>query len=116
MKKEYLDYLNDILKSMKLSQDFIKNLTLQSFTEDEKTQYAVIRCLEIIGEATKQLPINLREKNSEIPWKAMAGMRDRLIHGYGVVDPEIIWVTVTKTIPELIDKFDKFELFPPQTE
>ena len=54
---------------MKLSQEFIKNKTLQSFKEDEKTQYAVIRCLEITGEATKQLPINLRERNSEIPCK-----------------------------------------------
>jgi len=64
----------------------------------------VIRCLEIIGEATKRLPDNLRESTPEIPWKAMAGMRDRLIHGYDVVDSEIVWITATKTIPEIINK------------
>lgn len=104
MKKEYSDSLNDILISMELSQNFINDLNLQSFKVDYKTQFAVIRCLEIIGEATKRLPDSLREAYPDIPWKAMAGMRDRLIHGYDVVDPEIIWVTVTKTIPEIIHK------------
>jgi len=104
MKKEYSDSLNDILKSMELSQNFIKDLSLQSFKKDDKTQFAVIRCLEIIGEATKRLPDSLIETNTDIPWKAMAGMRDRLIHGYDVVDPEIIWVTITKTIPGIIHK------------
>jgi uncharacterized protein with HEPN domain len=104
MKEEFSDYLNDIVKSMNLSQDFINNQTLQSFKADDKTQFAVIRCLEVIGEATKRLPNNIRIANPEIPWKAMAGMRDRLIHGYDVVDPEIVWITVTQTIPEIIQK------------
>ena len=104
MKKEYSDSLNDILMSMELSQNFINDLNLQSFNVDNKTQFAVIRCLEIIGEATKRLPDSLREAYPDIPWKAMAGMRDRLIHGYDIVDPEIIWVTVSKTIPEIIHK------------
>lgn len=107
MINEYLDSLNDILKSMELSQKFIKDLTLQSFKEDDKTQFAIIRCLEIIGEATKRLPDSLRASNPDIPWKAMAGMRDRLIHGYDIVDPEIIWVTVTMTIPKIIHKIKK---------
>jgi len=85
-------------------QDFIKDQTLESFKNDDKTQFAVIRCLEIIGEATKRLPENLRESNPKNPWKAMAGMRDRLIHGYDVVGPEIVWVTVTRTIPVIIQK------------
>ncbi len=72
-----------------------------------KSQFAVIRCLEIIGEATKRLPDDFRDNNSDIPWKAMAGMRDRLIHGYDVVDHEIIWTTVTKTIPKLIIRLKK---------
>ncbi|MBN1649136.1 MAG: DUF86 domain-containing protein [Spirochaetales bacterium] len=65
---------------------------------------SILRCLEVIGEATKRLPDSLREKNPDIPWKAMAGMKDRLIHGYDVVDPEIIWITVSKTIPEILPK------------
>jgi len=104
MKPVYSDYLNDILNSMELSQSFIQDHTLQTFYEDGKTQFAVIRCLEIIGEAVKRLPDELRNDNPDVPWKAMAGMRDRLIHGYDVVDPEVIWITVNKTIPGIIPK------------
>lgn len=109
MKDEYSDYINDILKSMEFSQKFIKDCNLQSFKDDDKTQFAVIRCLEIIGEATKRLPDSLKESNPDIPWKAMAGMRDRLIHGYDVIDYEIIWITVTKTIPDIIQKIQELE-------
>jgi len=109
MKDKYSDYLTDIIQSMERTQRFIKDLNLQSFKEDDKTQFAVIRCLEIIGEATKRLPDTLRENNPDIPWKAMSGMRDRLIHGYDVIDPEIIWITVSKTIPEIIPKIQKLE-------
>lgn len=104
MKKDYKVYLNDILHSMKLTQDFTNGLSIDEFRKDDKTQFAVIRCLEIIGEATKRLPDEFRELNSDIPWKAMAGMRDKLIHGYDVVDSEIIWTTITKTIPKIITK------------
>lgn len=110
MKEEFSDYLKDIIKSMELSQDFIKDQTLQSFKEDNKTQFAVIRCLEIIGEATKRLPNSLRESNPGIPWKAMAGMRDRLIHGYDIINPEIVWITVTKSIPDMIHKIKALNL------
>jgi uncharacterized protein with HEPN domain len=104
MKPVYSDYLNDILNSMELSQLFIQDYTLLTFCADGKTQFAVIRCLEIIGEAVKRLPDELRNENPDVPWKAMAGMRDRLIHGYDVVDPEVIWITVKITIPEIIPK------------
>ncbi len=62
--------------------------------------------MEIIGEATKRVPDDIREANNSIPWKAMAGMRDKLIHGYDVVDYEIIWMTVSKTIPSLINSIN----------
>jgi len=106
VKQEYFDYLNDILKSMNLTQEFVTDFTFQAFIDDEKTQYAVIRCLEIIGEATKRLPDKIRDDNPTIPWKAMAGMRDRLIHGYDIVDSEIIWITIQKTIPDLIRQIE----------
>jgi len=67
---------------------------LNDFQSDPKTLYAVIRCIEVIGEAVKRLPDNLRDKYPDIPWKAIAGMRDRLIHGYDVVDNEIVWNTI----------------------
>lgn len=88
---------------MDLAISFTAGMSLGGFQADEKTQYAVIRCLEVIGEAVKRIPEEYRSEDSEIPWRAMAGMRDRLIHGYDVVDAEIIWTTVSRTIPELLD-------------
>ena len=81
MKGEYIDYLNDIYRSMVLSQRFISGMAVQEFLHDEKTQFAAIRCLEVIGEASKRIPPTFQVDNAKIPWKAMAGMRDRLIHG-----------------------------------
>ncbi len=92
---------------MTLTQEFIKDYSFSDFDNDEKTQYAVIRCFEVIGEAVKRLPGDYIEMHPHIPWKAMAGMRDRLIHGYDVVDNEIMWNTVTNTIPALINKINK---------
>lgn len=82
-------------------------MILDDFQNDEKTQYAVIRCLEVIGEAVKRIPEDFRELHPDIPWRAMAGMRDRLIHGYDVVDNEIIWITVRNTIPSILEKLSQ---------
>lgn len=107
MKNEVIDYLDDIIRSMQFTQNFTSDLSFSDFDKDEKTQYAVIRCIEVIGEAVKRLPEDFRANNSEIPWKAMAGMRDRLIHGYDVVDNEIVWNTVQNTIPNLLSKIEE---------
>ena len=104
MKNEFRDYLDDIKKSMEFALSFTLEMTLDDFQNDEKTQYAVIRCLEVIGEAVKRIPEDFREQHPVIPWRAMAGMRDRLIHGYDVVDNEIIWITVKDTIPGILEK------------
>lgn len=69
--------------------------------KDEKTYYAVIRCIEIIGEAVKQIPDYVRIKYPEIPWKDMAKMRDKVIHFYFDINLEIVWLTITKDIPEI---------------
>lgn len=68
---------------------------------DDKTASAVIRKFEIIGEATKQLPKEIRQKYPDVPWSDMAGMRDRLIHGYFGVDYEVIWRTIKERIPKV---------------
>ncbi len=94
-------YINHIIRSIDRIQAYISDLDRKTFLEDLKTQDAVVRQLEIIGEATKKISIELREANPDIPWADMAGMRDRLIHDYIDIDFEIVWKTVTENIPQL---------------
>jgi uncharacterized protein with HEPN domain len=72
-----------------------------TFVEDETLKRAYVRSIEVIGEAVKQLPNPLRQKYSAIDWRAIAGMRDRLIHNYFGVDYDIVWDVVTNKVPEL---------------
>lgn len=74
-------------------------MNYEDFIADRKTSNAVIRSVEIIGEATKNLPASFRNKYSSVPWKKMAGMRDKLIHEYFGVDMEIVWSTIKREIP-----------------
>lgn len=97
--RETVDYLKDILESIEKIEKFIKGLEFDDFSKDDKTVYAVIRALEIIGEATKNLPDSLKEEYPEVPWRKMTGTRDKVIHGYFGVDLEVIWKTITKNIP-----------------
>lgn len=86
---------------------FVKDLNYDSFVKDRKTVYAVIRALEIIGEATKNIPSGVKNQYPEIPWKDMAGMRDKVIHAYFGVDLKRIWSTVSSDIPSLKACFEK---------
>ncbi len=82
MKKNVSIFLEDILKNIELVEKFTKNIEKEQFISDTKTQYSVIRGIEIMGEATKNLPRNITLKHPEIPWSDIAGMRDKMIHGY----------------------------------
>jgi uncharacterized protein with HEPN domain len=101
MKRDYSVYLRDILQAFRNASQFVKGLSYKNFITDRKTVSAVIRELEIAGEATKQLPASIRRKYPDIPWSDMAGMRDKLIHFYFGVDTEIVWKTIKVRIPEL---------------
>jgi uncharacterized protein with HEPN domain len=99
--KEYRDYINDIIESVNYIKEFTDAIDFEEFKNDIKTRFAVIRCFEIIGEAVKRIPEDFRGKYPLIPWKVMSGMRDRLIHGYDVVDVSVLWRTIKNDIPEL---------------
>ncbi len=74
MKRKVSLYIKDILENMEKAERFIKGMDLEGFKNDEKTNYAIVRCIEIIGEATKQIPVEIRQKYSGIPWRDMAGI------------------------------------------
>ena len=95
-------YLLDILLMAQDARDFIRHHTRESFASDRQCQYAVIRCLEVIGEVSKRLSPETRQKYSSVEWTAMARMRDMLIHSYGKVDLDDVWETVSQDIPRLV--------------
>ena len=101
MSKEFLDYIEDILDAMGKAEILLEGVTYDQFESDFRINFALVRALEIVGEATKRLPMSLRDQYPSIPWKGMAGMRDRIIHGYDNVDFEIVWDVVKRDIPEI---------------
>ena len=94
-------YLKHILDTISNIEKFMLGVTKRSFLEDVEKQYAILRGLEIIGEATKNLSKELKTKHSHIPWKEIAGMRDKLIHQYFGVNLDLVWETVKTKLPEL---------------
>ena len=100
-KREVRDYLNDILESVDDIHEFTRGMTYAEFAADKKTVKAVIRCLEVIGEAAKKIPAEIRASYSSLPWAEISGMRDKLIHEYFGVDIEIIWETVNSDLGSL---------------
>ncbi len=107
MKRNYKIYLEDILSSIKSIEDFTSTLTFESFSQDDKTSSAVVRKFEIIGEAVKQIPNDIKDQYPHIPWREMAGMRDRLIHFYMGVDLQIIWETIKKRLPGVKNQIEE---------
>src|SRR5215210_9203277 len=95
------DLLSDILEALRRARSYTAGQSYEQFLEDTKTQDAVIRTLEILGEATKKLSPSLRESHPEIPWKGMAGVRDKLIHDYFGVNIDIVWQIARDQIPAL---------------
>ena len=90
--------LEDILTSIDKINRYVSGLNKVKFLDDEKTVDAVIRNLEIIGEASRQLPEDFKESNGEIPWHEIAGLRNRVVHDYMGVDLEIVWHIISKEL------------------
>ncbi len=103
-------YIEHILHSIERIQSYIRGLDQKTFLENFVTQDAVVRQLEIIGEATKRISKKFRSKYPEIPWSDMAGMRDILIHDYIDVDFNIVWKTAVESVLKLRELLNKVDL------
>ncbi|MGC8880083.1 MAG: DUF86 domain-containing protein [Anaerolineae bacterium] len=89
------EFLSDILEAIRRIKAYTAGMAYEAFLQDTKTQDAVVRNLEIIGEAVKNPPEEIREKHEAVPWRGMAGIRDRLIHHYFGVSLDVVWEIVT---------------------
>ncbi|MGC8831783.1 MAG: DUF86 domain-containing protein [Thermoproteota archaeon] len=107
MRRVIKDYVNDIVNAMDKAMKFVEGMSYEQFIKDDKTVFAVVRALEIIGEAVKKIPEETRMKYPDIPWKGMAGMRDKVIHEYFGVNLKYVWETVGKRIPGLKPMFER---------
>jgi len=101
MKRNVAIYVRDILENMRDAESFIQGMSYAQFAADKKTFNAVVRAIEVIGEAAKNVPDNVRGKYPGVPWKEMAGMRDKVIHFYFGVDREAVWLAVKERIPAI---------------
>jgi len=99
--RAYVDYLDDILDAVDKVEQFTRGMDFEQFVSDARTNFAVIRALEVIGEAVKNIPHATRERYPDIPWREMARIRDKLIHDYFGVDLRVVWRTVQEDVPPL---------------
>lgn len=104
---EIADYLDDIANAIDEVEEFTRGMSYEAFAADRKTVNAVIRSLEVLGEATKHIPAAVRRKHPDIPWKNMAAMRDVLIHNYMGVDLMTVWKVAKERLPELKPMLEK---------
>ncbi len=91
MKRAWRDYVADILTAVQEVKDFTRGMGYEHFAADRKTVNAVVRSLEVMGEATKRIPEDVRQRYPDVRWKRMTGMHDKLIHEHSGVELEIVW-------------------------
>jgi uncharacterized protein with HEPN domain len=101
MHKNPVEFLRHILENIELAQRFVKGFTVEDLKKDIEKQYSLIRCFEIIGEATNSIPDKIKKDNKEIPWREMNDFRNYLIHEYFGVNVVTIWSTIKDDLPPL---------------
>jgi uncharacterized protein with HEPN domain len=108
--RDIQDYLNDICEMIEDINNFTEGMSFERLVDDKKTLYAVIRCLEVIGEAVKKIPESIKNKYPEMPWQEIAGMRNKLIHEYFGIDTDTIWDTIKEDLPPLKEAVRKIKI------
>ncbi len=103
MNREYSDFLRDMLENAQRAIQFTAGMDYETFAKDDKTIYAVIRAVEIIGEAAANIPEKVRSEYPGIPWREVKGMRNKLVHHYFGINVEVVWQTIHEDLPILID-------------
>ncbi len=101
MKRDYATFLDDVNESIEKIEEYTHKLSFEEFKGNSAIQDAVLRRLEIIGEAVKHIPLQIKQTHHDVPWREIAGLRDVLIHGYFSVSMQQVWNTVKNDLPEL---------------
>jgi uncharacterized protein with HEPN domain len=101
MPRDYRVFLQDALDAIDNVTEFVAGMPIEVFKDDKKTLHAVVRNLEVIGEAVKAVPPEVRERHPQVPWQRIAGLRDILIHHYFRIDVDIVWDVVQNKLPAL---------------
>lgn len=109
MKRELGLFIEDILESIKLIERYIGNVSKESLGTNQKLKDSIVRRLEIIGEAVKNIPDNFRDKYPEIEWRKIAGLRDIIIHAYFNIDLDVTWDIIKKDLPNLKKKIQRIK-------
>lgn len=99
MTRKHSLFVKDIIAAIDSIEKFVEGMKLEGMQRDDKTSSAVVRKLEVIGEAAKQIPDKMRERYPKLPWQKMAGMRDRLIHAYFGIDYKLVWDAIKGELP-----------------
>ncbi|MEO0071179.1 MAG: DUF86 domain-containing protein [candidate division WOR-3 bacterium] len=112
MPRDYKAFLEDIVEAATVARQFVAGMTKEQFAQDRKTRDAVVRNLEVIGEAVKKVSDEIKDKYPEVEWKKIAGLRDILIHDYFGIDTDIIWDVIQNKLPTLIKQLQQILAAP----
>ncbi|MCC7188568.1 MAG: DUF86 domain-containing protein [Anaerolineales bacterium] len=96
-----------MLENAQLAIGFVKGMDYDAFSKDNKTVYAVIRAVEVIGEAATNVPDEIRSKHPSLPWRDIRGMRNKLVHQYFGINMEVVWKTILEDLPMIVGEIEK---------
>jgi uncharacterized protein with HEPN domain len=105
--RQFVDYLCDIRDAVAKAEQFVAGMTYEQFAADEKTAFAVVRALEIVGEAARKIPESTQARYPRVPWREMMGMRNILIHDYFGVNLHVVWNTVQNDLPPMKPQIER---------